>query len=148
MNTKISNPLTIVAIFAASAEGFATYALVNIPHDIQLIFVYFVMAFPATIILLFFLVLIFKHTVLYAPSDYKNEDMFMESIRLNTLKSEVISKLAIPTPNVAPLTQEQLENVSFKIDTAFTNNILDQRSREGIDKVSKALFEQMERNKN
>jgi DNA-binding transcriptional regulator GbsR (MarR family) len=83
---KISNPLTIIAIFAGVAETLATVALVNLPSEIQNIFVYFVMAFPAGIVLLFFWILYFKNTVLYAPSDYDNQSHYLEA---NKLKENV-----------------------------------------------------------
>lgn len=67
---KVSNPLTIIAIFSGVAETLATVALIKLPTEIQAIFVYFVMALPAGIVLLFFFVLYFKNNVLYAPSDY------------------------------------------------------------------------------
>lgn len=122
MTTKVSNPLTIVAIFAGLAEAFATIALIYVPHDIQLIFVYFVMVFPTLIVLIFFAVLIFKHTVLYAPGDFADESMFLESMKFNSLKSDLISNLAISSAdsNVPPLTPQQLETVSHKIDAALT----------------------------
>jgi uncharacterized membrane protein YdcZ (DUF606 family) len=69
---KVSNPLTIIAIFAGLAETLATVALVKLPPEIQGVFVYFVMAFPSGIVILFFIVLFFKNTVLYAPSDFEN----------------------------------------------------------------------------
>jgi len=53
---KVSNPLTIIAIFAGLAEALATVALVQVPVEIQRLFVYFVMAFPTLIVILFFLV--------------------------------------------------------------------------------------------
>ena len=40
---KVSNPLTIIAIFAGLAETLATVALVQLPAEIQEVFVYFVM---------------------------------------------------------------------------------------------------------
>lgn len=74
---KVSNPLTIIAIFAGVAEAIATLALVNLPESIQAIFIYFVIAFPSFIVIAFFLILILKPQVLYAPSDYDNQDHFL-----------------------------------------------------------------------
>ena len=117
MAPKISNPLTVVAIFAGLAEAFATFALVNVPLEIQHIFVYFVMAFPITIVVLFFAVLNWNHTVLYAPSDFEDEGMYLESIRLrDTLKSEIIGSLSEESPEGKALTPEQIKKVSEKLD--------------------------------
>lgn len=89
-NIKVSNPLTIIAIFAGLSETLATVALVKLPPEIQSVFVYFVMAFPAAIVLLFFLVLYFKNTVLYAPSDFENQTHYLEA---NEIKQGVNSQL-------------------------------------------------------
>ncbi|GLR04427.1 hypothetical protein GCM10007906_20150 [Vibrio hyugaensis] len=87
---KVSNPLTIIAIFAGVAETLATVALIKLPLEIQSIFVYFVMAFPAAIVLLFFFVLYFKNTALYAPSDFENQNHYLEA---NQIKESVGTQL-------------------------------------------------------
>lgn len=115
MATTVSNPLTIVAIFAGLAEAFATIALVNVPHDIQQVFVYFVMGFPALIVLLFFSVLNWNHTVLYAPSDFDDESMYLESIRIKALKTEIIGTLKATSDDSVPLTSQQVEAVSERV---------------------------------
>ncbi|PZW69865.1 hypothetical protein F471_01195 [Pseudomonas sp. URMO17WK12:I1] len=74
---KISNPLTIIAVFAGVAEALATISLINLPLEIQVTFVYFVMFFPTLLVLLFFLVLALKSKVLYAPSDFVNENNYL-----------------------------------------------------------------------
>ena len=53
---KVSNPLTIIAIFAGLAEALATIALIKLPIEMQEKFIYFVMAFPTLIVTLFFIV--------------------------------------------------------------------------------------------
>ena len=120
MTAKISNPLTVVAVFSGLAEAFATVALVNVPHDIQQLFVYFVMAFPTLIVLLFFAVLNWNPTVLYAPSDFEDETMYLELLRLRgTLKSEILGTLATPISGAATLTPQQIQAVSEKVDKAI-----------------------------
>lgn len=86
---KVSNPLTIVAIFASVAETFATGALVLLPEAMQAKFIDFVMFFPVLIVVLFFLILVFKPQVLYAPSDFTNEEHFLHA---NNLKDVVAQK--------------------------------------------------------
>ncbi len=75
---KISNPLTIIAVFAGVAEALATISLIKLPLPVQSIFVYFVMFFPTLIVMLFFFVLIFNNQVLYAPSDFKDENNYLK----------------------------------------------------------------------
>ncbi len=77
-NTKpIKNPLTLIAIFAGIAEILLTVALKFINQELQYIFICFVIGFPILLIILFFVILILKPGVLYAPSDFKNEDNFL-----------------------------------------------------------------------
>ena len=71
---KVSNPLTIVAIFAALAEVSGTGALVAVGDDLQQIVVWFVVFFPILLITPFFVTLNFNPKVLYSPSDYKGTD--------------------------------------------------------------------------
>lgn len=85
---KVQNPLTIIAIFAGIAEVAGTTVLLGLPLDVQKVFVWFVMIFPVALVCLFFIVLIFKHKVLYAPSDFSNEELFIQLIQ----KQQVISK--------------------------------------------------------
>lgn len=87
---KVSNPLTIIAIFSGLAETLATVALIKLPPGIQEIFVYFVMAFPTGLVLLFFIVLYFKNTVLYAPSDFEDQAHYLE---LNKVKKNINEQL-------------------------------------------------------
>lgn len=75
----IKNPLTVIAIFAAIAEISGTTVLPFIESENQGIYVWFLMLFPIFLVGIFFLTLNFNHKVLYAPSDYKNEDNFLKS---------------------------------------------------------------------
>jgi hypothetical protein len=75
---KISNPLTIIAIFAGLAEVSGTVVLPFLKDDSQSLYVWFLMAFPTLLILLFFITLNFNYKVLYAPSDFKDEDNFLK----------------------------------------------------------------------
>lgn len=73
----VRNPLTVIAVFAGLAELSAVVALPQLEQDIQAKFVWFVMLFPAFLVGIFFVVLWKKHHVLYAPSDFTDEDNFM-----------------------------------------------------------------------
>lgn len=120
---KVSNPLTIIAIFAGLAETLATVALVKLPPEIQGIFMYFVMAFPATIVLLFFFVLYFKNTVLYAPSDFDNQDHYLEANQIkNSVTNQVDKIFSEINKSGNRLTKEEIEtakqSIEQSIDTA------------------------------
>lgn len=90
---KVSNPLTIVAIFSGAAETFATGALVALPLSLQEKFIYFVMFFPVFIVTLFFFVLVFKPQVLYAPSDFSNEEHFLHANQLKEVIAQETEKV-------------------------------------------------------
>lgn len=72
----ISNPLTIIAIFAALAEINATVSIGLVDKELQETFIWFVILFPTLLIILFFVTLNFNTKVIYAPSDYKDDTSF------------------------------------------------------------------------
>lgn len=93
---KVSNPLTIIAIFAALAEVSGTIVLPFLKVGSQDLYVWFLMIFPTILIFLFFLTLNFNHKVLYAPSDFQDEGNFIKLFgkptagdRLEKLSSEI-----------------------------------------------------------
>ena len=77
---SISNPLTIIAIFAALAEINATVSIGLIDKELQYIFIWFVIFFPTLLVLLFFLTLNFNTKVIYAPSDYRDDNSFYKTL--------------------------------------------------------------------
>lgn len=80
--TKVSNPLTIIAIFAGLSEISGTTVLPFLQETNQAIFLWFVMLFPFVLVVLFFLILWKKHFVLYAPSDYQQDSSFLTAARV------------------------------------------------------------------
>lgn len=80
---KISNPLTIIAIFAALAEVNATVVLGLLDESVQPVFIWFIMIFPILLVLCFFGTLVFKNRVMYSPSDYKNDESFLNTLKDN-----------------------------------------------------------------
>jgi hypothetical protein len=93
---KVSNPLTIIAIFAGLAEVSGTIVLPFLKDSSQDIYVWFLIVFPTILIFLFFFTLNCNHKVLYAPSDFQDEDNFLKLFRkpnagdrLEKLNSEI-----------------------------------------------------------
>jgi len=76
----ISNPLTIIAIFAALAEINATVSIGLVDKELQQTFIWFVILFPTLLIVLFFVTLNFNTKVIYAPSDYKTDESFQKML--------------------------------------------------------------------
>lgn len=82
----IKNPLTIIAIFAGIAEVSGTLVLPFIDTENQLIFIYFLIVFPSILIILFFITLNFNNKALYAPSDFKNEEHYIQIFKYDESK--------------------------------------------------------------
>lgn len=80
---RINNPLTIVAIFAGLAEIAGSVVLVAVPYTIQQIFVWFVMGFPALLVVLFFITLNVNRSALYAPSDFNSDENYLKTLSSN-----------------------------------------------------------------
>ena len=78
--TQVGNPLTLIAIFASLAEIAATGVLPLLDGAVQEVFVWFVMTFPALLVILFFITLNWNHRVLYAPGDYADEANFLRAL--------------------------------------------------------------------
>jgi hypothetical protein len=72
----IKNPLTVIAIFAGLAEVSGTAVLPLMAPQTQQTYVWFLMAFPALLVILFFVTLLLKHHVLYAPTDFRSDESF------------------------------------------------------------------------
>ncbi len=75
-------------MFAGIAEISGTIVLPFISSENQFIYIWFLMLFPSILVCVFFLTLNFNHKVLYAPSDYKNEDNFVKSLKTATVKEK------------------------------------------------------------
>ncbi|NAX48821.1 hypothetical protein CAG70_17695 [Photobacterium halotolerans] len=76
--THVKNPLTVIAMFAGIAEISGTIVLPFVDESHQGTFIWFLMLFPAMLVGVFFATLNFNHKVLYAPSDYKDEENFLK----------------------------------------------------------------------
>ncbi|AKB74055.1 hypothetical protein MSLAZ_0794 [Methanosarcina lacustris Z-7289] len=72
----VSNPLTIIAIFAGIAEVSGTLILPFISVSSQETYIWFLMFFPTLLLICFFFVLYTKHVVYYAPSDFRDDEAF------------------------------------------------------------------------
>lgn len=115
---SISNPLTIIAVFAALAEINATVSIGLVDKTLQATFIWFVILFPTLLIILFFVTLNFNTKVIYAPSDYKDDNSFHKMLigepkpdkAINDDK-EIISK----TLNELGLKKEEIKENHFNI---------------------------------
>jgi hypothetical protein len=109
---KISNPLTIIAIFAALAEVGGTSVISFLNPDLQPIFMWFLVLFPTLLVTLFFLTLNFNPRVIYAPSDFRNEVNFLKTLGGNYLDYH----FEVNQDNLARI-KEQVKKNGFKEQT-------------------------------
>ncbi|KGJ90910.1 helix-turn-helix transcriptional regulator [Colwellia psychrerythraea] len=121
---KVSNPLTIISIFAGLAEVMATAALINLPAEMQSIFIYFVMGFPTLIVLLFFIILVFKNKSLYAPSDFANQEHYME---LNDLKRSIQYELSSAIETLDSSSTDEKQKLKIFVDKTLNDSFKSSR---------------------
>ena len=137
----ISNPLTIIAIFAALAEVAGASTLFALNLELQKTFIWFVMGFPSLLVCLFFLTLNFNPKVLYAPSDFRDEGNFLHTLRgkdelalsfdelteqLEMAKGKIIQEVsrevgvagAKEKEELVSLISKQLEVIKARVETA------------------------------
>lgn len=109
--SHVKNPLTVIAIFAGLAEVSGTVVLPFLQKETQETYVWFLMAFPCLLVLLFFVTLLVKHYVLYAPSDFRDDKLFADlfvrgsgAVRVQKLEEEIAAEAASESPpqQVAP----------------------------------------------
>ncbi|MGE8144926.1 hypothetical protein ACQKP7_06915 [Pseudomonas frederiksbergensis] len=77
---RITNPLTIIAIFAALSETSAAISLPFLDDSERELYVWFLISFPFYLIFLFFITLNFNYRSLYAPSDFDKDQNFIKVI--------------------------------------------------------------------
>lgn len=77
---KITNPMTIIAIFATLSETSAALSLPFLNDDEREIYVWFLISFPFYLLLLFFATLNFNYRSLYSPSDFENDEHFLKAM--------------------------------------------------------------------
>lgn len=110
---QVSNPLTIIAIFAGIAEALAAVVLPFVSEQNQLVVLVFLLAFPCLLVVMFFLTLNFNNKVLYAPSDYADEANFVtmmnkqilevEERLTHTVEKEITEKVSVLEDNLSQI---------------------------------------------
>ena len=131
---SIKNPLTIIAIFAGITEFSGTVVLPFIAADNQSFYVWFLIVFPTFLVLLFFLTLNFNHKVLYAPSDYQDEQNFLYSLPRATYAEKALKVEAEIAENSSSLEQfpQSKTSLAKPRETVGFNDNSPQNSFHGI----------------
>ena len=98
---KISNPLTIIGIFAGIAEVAGTVVFPLVSQELQHVFIWYVMGLPVFLVLAFFITLNFNPKVLYAPSNFADENNFLKLWNAIVIDKK-IEDVKEKNPNIAP----------------------------------------------
>ncbi|MCL1917203.1 MAG: hypothetical protein FWG14_02625 [Peptococcaceae bacterium] len=113
-------PLGIVALFAGVAETAGAIVLPLVASELQHIFIWYVMLFPALLLILFFVTLFFKPHVYYPPSEYRDEENYLklnkrvDQIALTQKEHEAfIKKIVGETIEeaIVPISNEEIDEI-------------------------------------
>ncbi|WP_426619223.1 hypothetical protein ACP3TY_03020 [Pseudomonas rustica] len=101
---KITNPMTVIAIFAFISETSAAVSLPFLDNNEREIYIWFLISFPFYLLFLFFITLNFNYRSLYAPSDFAEDDNFLkafEELKSSDHQHDPLSKTSECPGNVA-----------------------------------------------
>ncbi|TDK53979.1 hypothetical protein [Pseudomonas moraviensis] len=79
IKNRITNPMTVIAIFAILSETSAAVSLPFLDNKDREIYVWFLISFPFYLLFLFFITLNFNHRSLYSPSDFGKDKSFLKT---------------------------------------------------------------------
>jgi hypothetical protein len=121
----VKNPLTIIAIFAGLAEVSGTIILPFISSSIQGTYVWFLIFFPILLVVTFFFVLYTKPVVLYAPSDFRDDTIYVKlnkddydenkNLAIADVVREIIEKTISNVISDSRKTQEVVNSVTDQV---------------------------------
>jgi len=92
------NPLWIISIFFSFTETMLGYAVFNTQGFVQITLAIFVVLFPTFVAIMFFRIVWFRPKHLYAPTDYRNDQSFLDSFK-ETTTADNLSKQIEDTVN-------------------------------------------------
>lgn len=84
---RVTNPMTVIALFATLSETSAAISLPFLDNDDRDIYIWFLISFPFYLLFLFFATLNFNYRSLYAPSDFEKGEHFIKVLE-NAEQSE------------------------------------------------------------
>jgi len=130
------NPLGIIALFISMIYGIACLVLSTCIDNLQgpserLPLIWFIIGFPVIILAVFIYLVVYHHTKLYAPSDYKDERNFMIgkpiSNDLNSIRTQIESLKEIThiedLPDSVTKISEQIEKIKEKSEIIPINSL-------------------------
>jgi CheY-like chemotaxis protein len=121
---KISNPLTMIGVFAGLAEIAGVIVLPTLSESLQKYFIWYVMGFPILLVSLFFYVLIRYPLALYAPSDFRNEKIYERlwlERNFKSIKKDLEKADSNKKPNRSSSSNMADEDLADIVVRAFSN---------------------------
>jgi len=112
---KISNPLTMIGVFAGLVEIIGTVVLFNVTEANQKYLIGFIIGFPILLACLFFYVLIRYPQNLYPPSEYPDGNTYLEAIKskiANTTASLIMAESRNSEPDINAIVEAVVKTVS------------------------------------
>jgi uncharacterized protein YhhL (DUF1145 family) len=134
----IKNPLGIIAIFISLIYGISgllfSSAIKDLSPQNQTVMVWFVVLFPPIVLGVFAWLVVKHHYKLYAPGDYRSDDMFGRTFPTATRK-EVAQKRQDENQAQLKVSPEAGDLVTFKLpETANAPYVLEQLAIQTIEK--------------
>jgi hypothetical protein len=136
-NTTIKNPLTIIAIFSGISEISGTAILPFLEEKNQETFLWFLMLFPFFLVLLFFTTLNWNYKVLYAPSDFADENHFINLLgkasvneTYDKIKDELIETSNLDDEQNTEKTQDSKKSDEENIKPENNDDLKSQREKD------------------
>lgn len=156
----IKNPLTVISIFAGVAEISGAAVLPFVASDNQNLYIWFLMLFPFGLVAFFFATLNWNYRVLYAPSDFRDEDNFVSILQKSTVaerfdklseETEVVVGLPstmpdLKTPEATPKEEEPESSAAIQSSTQSMDYLLQETAvstkerRKQLAELTKKLF--------
>lgn len=129
----VKNPIGVIGLFLVLVEAIAALVVVNssLPYSLNLIIVLFIVIFPFIVLLVFYLLVTKHHKKLYSPSDFKDEQNFVNTYDSATQTEKIIQ--------VDP--HEELEVISVKEGMTINDINLIKESLNTIVSMQKSLTE-------
>ena len=111
------NPLGIIALFIVLVYGIAALVLGlssnNLQSDERLPIIYFLVIFPAIVLIVFYRLVVHHHVKLYAPSDFPDKEGFYRVLSA----AEQKQKLEEEVKNVEESEKEEIEQLAKSTET-------------------------------
>jgi uncharacterized membrane protein len=135
--SKVSNPLTIIAIFCGITEIAGVGIMGIVEKNLQSNLLWFVMLFPTLLVICFFLTLLFKHEVFYSPNEYPEAEGFIKVLEIMREKNAKIKKEIENIDGINSIEKDKITNMIDSATSFVYYNISQKITDDEIHKIMK-----------